>query len=156
VIPRIVLIASLPFTQTLGGEAVARAIARGFLAAGLPAPDLCPIESGEPTRTQRPSPRGAGVQSVSRRLDELDFDARMRSSRAVVLAQPRLEEGTLRGSPAFEIATRARQSGVPAYAVVGENALVDFDARIMDLQRIFEAASPRALAAAGRKLAEIV
>jgi hypothetical protein len=156
VIPRTVLIVSLPFTQALSGEAVAQAIARGLVAGGLPSPDLCPIESGEPGQAQSPSPSGAGVQDVSRLLDELGFDERMRSSRAVVLAQPRLEERTLRGSPAFEIATRARQGGIPAYAVVGENALLAFDARIMDLQRIFEASSARALAGAGRKLAEIV
>lgn len=94
--------------------------------------------------------------NVSSQLDELDFDARMRSSRAVILAQQRLEERTLRGSVAFEVATRARQGGIPAYAVVGESRLTAFDARIMDLQAIFEAGSARAFAGAGRKLARIV
>jgi glycerate 2-kinase len=56
----------------------------------------------------------------------------------------------------FEIATRARQAGVPAYAVAGENALDPFDERILDLQAILEASSPRALEAAGRHLAELV
>jgi len=45
---------------------------------------------------------------------------------------------------------------VPAYAVTGENALAPFDARILDLQVIFEASSPRALAAAGRMLAQVL
>ena len=80
----------------------------------------------------------------------------MRRARAVVLAQPRLAEDELRGSAAFEIATRARQGGVPAYAVTGENALAPFDARILDLQVILEARSKQKLAAAGEKLAQLV
>jgi hypothetical protein len=80
----------------------------------------------------------------------------MRRARAVVLAQRRLEESTLRGSWAFEIATRARQGGVPAYAVSSENTLDPFDARILDLQVILEASSARALVTAGRKLAKVI
>ena len=60
---------------------------------------------------------------------------------------------TLAGSVAFEIATRARQGGVPAYAVTAENALERFDARILDLQLILQARSRDALVAAGRELA---
>jgi hypothetical protein len=67
-----------------------------------------------------------------------------------------LEERTLAGSIAFEIATRARQGGVPAYAVTAENRLDAFDARIMDLQRIVQAADGRALRAAGKRLAATV
>jgi glycerate kinase len=89
-------------------------------------------------------------------LAGLDFDARMRRARAVVLAEELLQESTLRGSIAFEIATRARQGGVPAYAVTGENALEPFDARILDLQVILEAGDRRALANAGRKLAGLI
>lgn len=148
-----VLVVSGRFTEALSGEAVARAIARGLIAGGLPAPDLCPIvfpqTPGSPANAVR-------VEDVTSLLGELDFDARMRSSRAVVLAQGCLEERTLRGSAAFEIATRARQGGVPAYAVVGENRLAAFDARIMDLQAIFEADNARALTEAGRKLARIL
>ena len=70
--------------------------------------------------------------------------------------ESRLAERTLTVSPAFEIATRARQGGVPAYAVTGENLLDAFDARILDLQVILQASSARALAAAGRRLAELV
>ena len=89
-------------------------------------------------------------------LESLDFDARMRRARAVVLAQRRLQERMLVGSAAFEIATRARQAGVPAYALTAENRLGAFDARILDLQVILEASSPRALEAAARRLAELV
>lgn len=81
---------------------------------------------------------------------------RLRSARAVVLAAPRLDERTLASSTAFEVATSARQAGVPAYAVTAHNALDLFDARMLDLQVILQAATPRALASAGRKLAGLV
>ena len=80
----------------------------------------------------------------------------MRDARAVAIAAARLDRHTLAGSAAFEIATRARQAGVPAYAVTGENALSLFDARMLDLQVILTARDARGLAAAGRKLAQLV
>lgn len=80
----------------------------------------------------------------------------MLAARAVVIATHRLDEQTLAGSPAFELATSARQNGVPAYAVTAENNLDPFDARMLDLQVILEVSSARALAAAGRKLGEAV
>jgi hypothetical protein len=40
--------------------------------------------------------------------------------------------------------------------VAAQNLLDPFDARILDLQVILEASSPRALTAAGRRLAELV
>ena len=95
-------------------------------------------------------PRGRCARAARTRCD---FDARMRRARAVVLAEWRLEERTLAGSPAFEIATRARQAGVPAYALTATNGLSPFDARILDLQAILEASTPRALQAAARRLA---
>jgi glycerate kinase len=146
VIPQTALVVSGPFGTALSAEDVARAIARGLQAGGLPEPDLCPIEVGK-----------AAASEIAALLAGLDFDARMRRARAVVLVEEHLRESTLRGSIAFEIATRARQGGVPAYAVTGENALSPFDARILDLQLILEAStSPRSLAAAGRKLAQVV
>jgi glycerate kinase len=134
VIPRTALVVAGPFGDALSAEDVARAIARGLVAGGQPAPDLCPVEEALP----------------------IDFDLRMKRARAVMLAEWRLQEDTLRGSIAFEIATRARQGGVPAYAVTGENALAPFDARILDLQVIFEAKHKRGLASAGRKLARLL
>jgi len=80
----------------------------------------------------------------------------MRGARAVIVGARRLDERTLAGSVTFEIAARARQGGVPAYAVTGENALNGFDARMLDLQLILEARTARALTAAGRKLAKVV
>ena len=52
-----------------------------------------------------------------------------------------------------EVATRARQGGVPCHAVCGENALSLFDARILDLQRIAEAPTLPELEDAGAFLA---
>jgi glycerate kinase len=130
-IPDTLLLAVCSFGTDLPAERVARALAQGVRAAGMPEPDLCPIEDMPPA----------------------DFDARMRRARAVVVGTARLEQRTLAGSPTFELATRARQAGVPAYAVTGENRLDPFDARILDLQAILEADSPLELATAGRKLA---
>jgi hypothetical protein len=45
---------------------------------------------------------------------------------------------------------------VPAYAVAGRDELDPFEARIVDLQVILEANTTRTLAAAGRKLANLV
>jgi glycerate kinase len=139
-----VLVASGSFAPGLPASRVARAIGRGLKEGGRPGPDLCPIDDGE---------RRDDVRAL---LDALDFDARMRRARAVVVGASRLAERALAGSVTFEIATRARQAGVPAYAVVGENALDPFDARILDLQLILEASGTRALVAAGRKLAGLV
>lgn len=89
-------------------------------------------------------------------LEALDFDARMRASRAVVVGEGRLDRGTLAGRACGEIATRARQSGVPCHAVVGERALDRFDARILDLQAVLEASSLQQIEAAGEALAEFL
>lgn len=143
--PLQLLIASSAFGPRLSAPAVAAAIARGVQAGGLPEPDLCPL-----------SPTDEASEDVRALLDGIDFDARMRRSRAVVIAAARLEERTLAGSLAFEIATRARQSGVPAYAITAENHLDTFDTRILDLQVILEARGARSLEAAGRRLADVV
>ena len=145
VIPQAALIASGPFGDALSAERVALAIAQGLRAGGAPQPDLCPI----PVEQGQKSDVGA-------LLEGLDFDVRMRRARAVILGEGQLEERALRGSVAFEIATRARQAGVPAYAVTGSNALDRFDARILDLQLILQARSRAALVAAGLELAALV
>lgn len=86
-------------------------------------------------------------------LDALDFDVRMRAAHAVVIGEARLDAGTLRGRVAGEIATRARQTGVPCHAVTGANAIDRFDARILDLQAILEAGTLEEIEAAGEALA---
>lgn len=89
-------------------------------------------------------------------LDLLDFDRRMRAARAVVTGEGRLDESSLAGKVVSEVSTRARQSGVPSHAVVGQRALDAFGLRILDLQAVLEAGTPRALAAAGRRLDELI
>jgi glycerate kinase len=145
VIPQSALIASGPFRDELSAEHVALAIAQGLRAGGAPEPDLCPISVDQ-----------GQAWDVGALLEGLDFDVRMRRARAVILGERQLEEHVLRESVAFEIATRARQAGVPAYAVTGSNALDLFDARILDLQVIVEASRRRALVAAGRRLAQVL
>jgi glycerate kinase len=89
-------------------------------------------------------------------LSALGFDARMRAARAVVVGEGRMDEQTLQGKVAGEIATRARQAGVPCHAVVGRNQLDRFGARMLDLQRIVEATTLEELEAAGAALAEVI
>jgi len=89
-------------------------------------------------------------------LDALRFDARMRTARAVVVGEGSIDEQTLYGKAAGEISTRARQGGVPAYAVVGENALDLFAQRILDLGEIREASTLGELEAAGQALAATI
>jgi glycerate kinase len=86
-------------------------------------------------------------------LDLLDFDARMRAARAVVVGEGRMDAQSLLGKAAGEAATRARQAGVPCHAVVGSNALDPLDRRILDLQVVLEATDLAELEAAGKELA---
>jgi glycerate kinase len=134
------------FGERLNAESVTAGIARGLTADGRLEGDLCPMQID----------LGGSVKGAPKLLDEGDFDRRMRAARAVVIVCADLDDRTLAGSVAFEAATRARQAGVPAYAVAGRDALDRFEARIVDLQVIFEASTPRALSIAGRKLAAIV
>ena len=85
-------------------------------------------------------------------LDALDFDDRMRASRAVVTGEGKLDEQTLEGKLVGEIGTRARQAGVPLHAIVGTDALDPFGKRIIDLQRTLEATTLEELEAAGEAL----
>jgi glycerate kinase len=89
-------------------------------------------------------------------LDAVGFDRRMLAARAVITGEGRLDLQSLSGKLVSEVATRARQSGVPCYAVVGQDQLDQFGARILDLQLVLEAGSKRKLAAAGARLAEVV
>ncbi len=145
-ISKIVLVLAGPFGEQLDAGRVAAAIARGLAAKGPLDCDLCPL----------PTDLGKRTEQASELLDGVSFNRRMRAARAIAIVCVRLDDRTLAGSVAFEAATRARQSGVPAYAVAGDDALDPFEARIVDLQVILEAATPRALAAAGRQLMGLV
>jgi glycerate kinase len=143
-IPRTLLVAGSAFGERLDAARVTDAIALGLRDGGRPA-EACPLATA-----------AAAGSDIAALLASLDFDSRMRAARAVVLAAPRLREDTLAPSVTFEIATRARQAGVPAYAVTGEDLLDSFDARILDLQTIVQARTHRSLRSAGRKLATLV
>ena len=144
-ISRTVLIALEPFGEGLDAQRAAAAIERGIYAQD-PAlrVDRCCVPASD-----------GDLDAVRQYLESVDFDTRMRAARAVVVGTERLDETTLLGSATFEIATRARQAGVPAYAVARENALSPFDARILDLQVILLARDPRSLRRAGQRLAQL-
>lgn len=89
-------------------------------------------------------------------LDAVDFDRRMRASRAVITGEGKLDQQSLAGKAVSEVATRARQSGVPCYAVVGRRELDAFGLRVLDLQLAEEAGTVAQLEAAGRRLAGAV
>jgi glycerate kinase len=146
VISETVLVLAGPFGERLDAERACAAISRGLTAAGRLECDMCPLLEDLGTPTADPS----------KPLEEVNFGRRMLAARAIVIACERLDDRLLAGSIAFEAATRARQSGVPAYAITGQNSLDPFEARILDLQVILEASTTRALSAAGRRLAALV
>jgi glycerate kinase len=89
-------------------------------------------------------------------LDAVGFDGRMRASRAVVTGEGRLDQQSLAGKLVSEVATRARQSGVPCHAVVGSRELDTFGQRVLDLQAVLEAGTVSALRRAGSRLAQLL
>jgi glycerate kinase len=94
-----------------------------------------------------------GAQFV---LDAVDFDRRMRAARAVVTGEGKLDQQSLAGKLVSEVSTRARQGGVPCHAIVGTRELDSFGVRMLDLQAVFEASTPRQISAAARRLAEVL
>lgn len=145
-VPRVALLAGGAISDRVDAEAALGALARGLVSAGAAPPELWPLE---PALTRTP----AATRAL---LDELAYDERMRAARAVILCERSLAPETLDESTTFELATRARQAGVPAFAVTGENRLGSFEARILDLQAIEQARSVAALAAAGARLAAML
>jgi glycerate 2-kinase len=89
-------------------------------------------------------------------LRAVDFDTRLRAARAVIVGEGRIDDQTLEGKSAGEIATRARQAGVPCFAIVGSRELDAFGARMLDLQRILEATDLDAIAEAAASLADVL
>jgi glycerate kinase len=89
-------------------------------------------------------------------LDEIGFDARMRAARAVVTGEGKLDQQSLAGKAVSEVSTRARQAGVPSYAVVGRRQLDTFGQRVLDLQLVLEARTLAEMEAVGRELARVV
>jgi glycerate kinase len=89
-------------------------------------------------------------------LEALGYDARMRAAAAVIVGEGRLDETSLQGKALGEAATRARQAGVPCFAIVGSDAAGPFGARILDLQRVLEASTLAAIAKAAAALAPLL
>jgi glycerate 2-kinase len=89
-------------------------------------------------------------------LDAVGFDARMRAARAVVTGEGCLDSQSLAGKAVSEVATRARQAGVPCHAIVGTRELDSFGARVLDLDTVYEATTLEELEQAGRRLAAIL
>ena len=85
-------------------------------------------------------------------LDALGFDEQMRASAFVVTGEGRIDDQTLQGKLVGELATRARQAGVPCHAVVGSNDLDAFAQRILDFASLTEATTLAELRQAGRRL----
>ena len=80
------------------------------------------------------------------------YDTRMRAARAVITGEGRLDRQSLAGKLVSEVATRARQAGVPCHAVVGRNAASDFDLRVLDLQLVLEASTLTEIESAGAQI----
>jgi glycerate 2-kinase len=74
----------------------------------------------------------------------------------VITGEGRLDEQSLVGKLVSEVATRARQGGVPCHVVCGTRALDAMGARVLDLERVLEASSLSELRAAGAGLAELI
>lgn len=125
-VPTEVLVVPDRFGAELPVEAVAEALVRGLAASGLPA-------------------------RVST-LDDPTYITQMRGARAVITGIGRLDRASLVGTILSEVATGARQAGVPCHAVVGANVLDLFDLRILDLQLVVEADTSIAIEAAGAEL----
>jgi glycerate 2-kinase len=89
-------------------------------------------------------------------LEALGYDERMRQAAAVIVSEGRLDQTSLQGKAVGEAATRARQAGVPCFAIVGTNDLDAFGARILDLQRVLEATTLPAVEAAAASLAPLL
>ena len=96
------------------------------------------------------------VGGAARVLDAVDFDTRMGAARCVVTGEGRLDSQSRVGKLVSEIATRARQAGVPCHVVCGTRDLDAMGARVLDLERILEATTVAELEAAGRKLADLI
>lgn len=85
-------------------------------------------------------------------LDKLNFTARMTASRAVITGEGSLDHQTLLGKAVGEVATRARQSGVPCHAIVGQMGMSEFESRILDFESWQEAGTIEQIAAASASL----
>lgn len=89
-------------------------------------------------------------------LDQVGFSPRMTAARAVITGEGSLDHQTLLGKAVGEVATRARQSGVPCHAIVGRMGMTEFDARILDFESWREATTLDEIADAMTALADVL
>ncbi|MFT4049327.1 MAG: glycerate kinase [Solirubrobacterales bacterium] len=89
-------------------------------------------------------------------LDRVGFTPRMLAARAVITGEGSLDRQTLLGKAVGEVATRARQSGVPCHAIVGRMDMSEFDARILDFESWTEAGTPDAIADVAERLVAVL
>ncbi len=82
-------------------------------------------------------------------LDAVGFTPRMLASRAVITGEGALDRQTLLGKAVGEVATRARQAGLPCHAIVGRMEMTEFDARVLDFESIVTAGNAAEIAGAG-------
>jgi glycerate kinase len=86
-------------------------------------------------------------------LDALGYDERMRAARAVIVGAGTIARSDLRGTLIAEAATRARQSGVPCFAIAGHSDLDRFDSRMLDIEVIETATTLKQIERAAQALA---
>jgi hypothetical protein len=148
VIPRLVLVVAKRFSPSLSAARVAASIARG-LHTGAPAYEV--------ERRALADGEDRFEDSRQRPAYALELDARaLGGVRALVLADHELCDGAPPSGAMFEIATRARQGGIPAYAVTGAHHPDLFQARMLDLQVVLPARGERALVRAGVALGRVI
>lgn len=93
------------------------------------------------------------VPGAAHVLDALRFDDRLRAARAVVTGEGRLDAQTAEGKLVAEVARRAAAAEIPAYALVGQDALEPALRTALGLADAIEAGTPAALEAAAAHLA---
>ncbi len=125
-IPTEVLVVADRFDHGLSAGVVSEALRAGLAASGLPA--------------------------RATTLDSPDYNTQMLAAHAVVTGVGHLGAENLTGTLLSEVATRARQAGVPCHAVVGSHALDLFQLRILDLQLVLEASTLEEIEAAGGEI----
>ena len=126
---------------SVDAERAAAALVRGLHAGGIARCDVLQLDHAAA------SPDLVATRAAAR------FQERLHRARALVILTERLEPQGLASSAAFELATRARQGGVPCSAVTRTTLLGPFERRILDLQEVLEAPSDSALLTAGGLLA---
>ena len=147
---RPVLIAVGALGDQISADQTARALARGLVAAGIDV-DPCPVVCGSDGIEGADS-----AAHIGQALERAGFDARMRAARAVLTAIAVLDRRALSGTVLAEVATRARQAGVPCHAVTGRDDLDPFDRRILDLDTVLQGSTPAELERAGGLLAALL